>query len=69
MNSSCVKMLFMIFPKYLRMSFVAEMHAEISYIIHKEYISITYQIYTQTLQQSMNSSCVKMLFIIFPKST
>ena len=50
------------------MSFVAEMHAEIDYIIHKE-ISITYQIYTQTLQQSMNSSCVKMLFIIFPKLT
>jgi hypothetical protein len=57
MNSSCVKILFILFPKYIRMSFVAEMHAEVSYIIHKD-ISITYQIYTQTLQQSMNSSCV-----------
>ena len=51
------------------MGFVAEMHAEVSYIIHKEYINITYQIYTQTLQLSMNSSFVKMLFIIFQKST
>ena len=44
-----------------------EIHAEVCYIIHKECINITYQIYTHTLQQSMNSSCIKILFIIFPK--